>query len=63
MLTITATSSVATGARTVDTLYTNSTMPGHTFTTFDLTCIHRPSFTTKTQHPIITCRLYQGIWL
>ena len=60
---VTATSSDAIGTCTVHTLFPNSTMPSHSFTTIDLTYIHGPSFTTTTQHPIITHRLYQGLWL
>ena len=62
MLSVTATSSVAIGTCTVHTLFPNSTMPGHSFTTVDFTYIHGPSLTTTTQHPIITYRFCEGIW-
>ena len=60
---VAATSSDATGTCTVHTLFPNSTMSGHSLTTVDLTCIHGPCFPTTPQHPSITHRFYQGIWL
>ena len=60
---VTATSSDAIGTCTVHTLFPNSTMSGHSLTTVDLTCIHGPCFPTTPQHPSITYRFYQGIWL
>ena len=60
---VAATSSDAIGTCTVHTLFPNSTMSGHSFTTVDFTCIHRPCITTTPKHSGLTYRLYQGIRL
>ena len=62
-LSVTATSSNAIGTCTVYTMFPNSTMSCHSFTTVDFTCIHEPGFPTTPKHPSITYRFYQGIWL
>ena len=63
MFTVTATSSDAIGTCTVHTMFSYSTLSGHSFTTIHFTCIHGPSLPTTPQHSSSTHRFYQGIWL
>ena len=58
-----ATSSVTFGTGTIHTMLSDSALPHYSITTVELTCIHGPSLSTTSQHPIITHRFYQGIWL
>ena len=63
MLSVTTTASVASGTCTVRTMLPDPTLPYYSITTVELTCIHGPSLSTTSQHPIITHKFYQGIWL
>ena len=62
-LTIAAASPYTIDTRSVDTLFTNSTMPGHSLSTIQFPCFCRLSIPTTPQHSNLTYWFYKGIRL